>query len=233
MTDVVGESLSALQDGEANELDVRRVLKELGSSDELRERWSRYQLAASVLNNESPSLAGFNLADKIRQQLDDEPVAKVPAWRALFKPVASIAVAATVTMGVLTGTQLYQQAVSVDDALPATAEIAANASLPAVSAFDNFDNGTAPVTANQIPEYSQLSVLASSSDSQRRASRGIYSADSLFTAPARNTAQRPTEADILAEQQLNFYLQNHVEQSSFNTGVGLLPYARVGQPRER
>ena len=165
MTDAVGESLSALQDGEASELDLRRVLRELEQDDGLRQRWARNQLISSVIKQEPLSDSGFSLADRIREELSGEPVARVSTWRSMFKPVASVAVAATVTMGVLTGTQLYQQAVSVDAETPVLTEVASNQAPTTV--FENFDNGAAPVAAGQFPE---LSLLASSTASQQRAS---------------------------------------------------------------
>ena len=44
MNDRIKESLSALVDGETDELEVRRVLNELDKDSELKDTWKRYQL---------------------------------------------------------------------------------------------------------------------------------------------------------------------------------------------
>ncbi|HBO5115347.1 TPA: anti-sigma factor MucA, partial [Pseudomonas aeruginosa] len=46
------ETLSAVMDNEADELELRRVLAACGEDAELRSTWSRYQLARSVMHRE-------------------------------------------------------------------------------------------------------------------------------------------------------------------------------------
>lgn len=46
------ETLSAVIDNEADELELRRVLAACGEDAELRSTWSRYQLARSVMHRE-------------------------------------------------------------------------------------------------------------------------------------------------------------------------------------
>ena len=46
------ESLSAVMDNEADELELRRVLAAAGDDAELRGTWSRYQLARAVMHKE-------------------------------------------------------------------------------------------------------------------------------------------------------------------------------------
>ena len=47
MTERMRESLSALMDDEANELEVERVLSQIAEDDDLRQTWIRYN-AVSV-----------------------------------------------------------------------------------------------------------------------------------------------------------------------------------------
>ena len=49
MNERINESLSALMDGEADELEVRRLLNQLEQDDELRATWHRYQLLGAVM----------------------------------------------------------------------------------------------------------------------------------------------------------------------------------------
>ncbi|MBY6189761.1 sigma-E factor negative regulatory protein [Microbulbifer agarilyticus] len=120
----LNESLSALMDGEANELEIQRLLKESdanGASDgELGHRWSRYQLAASVMRGEKVAPVDMGLAASISAAIADEPslesaqqasandagngVASSRWWR----PLSRGAVAATVAFAAILGVQQMQ-----------------------------------------------------------------------------------------------------------------------------
>lgn len=100
------ESLSAVMDNEADELELRRVLGAVESS-EARATWARYQVARAAMHKEllNPRL---DLAAAVSAALVDEaapaPVAARP-WRSLGR----LAVAASVTLAVLAGVRLYNQ----------------------------------------------------------------------------------------------------------------------------
>lgn len=102
------ESLSAVMDNEADELELRRVL---GASDdaELRGTWSRYQIARAVMHKEllEPRL---DIAAAVSAALanEDSPVAHQMA-RGPWRTVGRLAVAASVTLAVLAGVRLYNQ----------------------------------------------------------------------------------------------------------------------------
>lgn len=100
------ESLSAVMDNEADELELRRVLA-ASDEPEMRATWSRYQLARAVMHKEllEPRL---DIAAAVSAALSDEAVpAKVARgpWRGLGR----IAVAASVTVAVLAGVRFYNQ----------------------------------------------------------------------------------------------------------------------------
>ncbi|MDG1581689.1 RseA family anti-sigma factor [Pseudomonas sp. GOM6] len=99
------ESLSAVMDNEADELELRRVLA--ASDDaELRATWSRYQMARAVMHKEllEPRL---DIAAAVSAALADEalPVRAARPWRTLGR----VAVAASVTLAVLAGVRFYNQ----------------------------------------------------------------------------------------------------------------------------
>ncbi|MBS7661532.1 anti-sigma factor [Pseudomonas lalucatii] len=102
------ESLSAVMDNEADELELRRVL---GASNdaELRATWSRYQIARAVMHKEllEPKL---DIAAAVSAALADEalPVAEKAA-RGPWRSIGRLAVAASVTVAVLAGVRLYNQ----------------------------------------------------------------------------------------------------------------------------
>ncbi|MEX6504153.1 sigma-E factor negative regulatory protein [Pseudomonas zhanjiangensis] len=102
------ESLSAVMDNEADELELRRVL---GASDdaELRDTWSRYQIARAVMHKEllEPRL---DIAAAVSAALADEQIpAARGGIRGPWRTVARLAVAASVTVAVLVGVRLYNQ----------------------------------------------------------------------------------------------------------------------------
>lgn len=68
------ESLSALMDGEAGDLELRRILKELPNDSDLEQKWERYHLIRAVLQQEVHSSASVNILAGVRAQLADEPV---------------------------------------------------------------------------------------------------------------------------------------------------------------
>lgn len=104
------ESLSALMDNEADELEVRRILA-AEAGGELHASWSRYQLARAALHREAV-LPNFSVAAAVSAALADEPVpgmtsaSQASRWTNGW---ARLAVAASVTVAVLGGVRLYNQ----------------------------------------------------------------------------------------------------------------------------
>ena len=122
------ESLSAVMDNEADEMELRRVLS--ASDDaELRATWSRYQIARAVMHKEllEPRL---DIAAAVSAALADEalPVQGKAVVRGPWRSFGRFAVAASVTVAVLAGVRLYNQ----DEV--AGAQLAQQAAQPASSA---------------------------------------------------------------------------------------------------
>ncbi|CDF82774.1 sigma-E factor negative regulatory protein [Pseudomonas sp. QL9] len=101
------ESLSAVMDNEADELELRRVLAACGEDAELRATWSRYQLARSVMHRE-PVMPKLDIAAAVSAALAEEAAPAQPR-RNPWRNVGRLAVAASVTLAVLAGVRLYHQ----------------------------------------------------------------------------------------------------------------------------
>ncbi|MDH1306252.1 RseA family anti-sigma factor [Pseudomonas fulva] len=100
------ESLSAVMDNEADQLELRRVLNTVDDA-ETRATWSRYQVARAAMHKEL-LLPNLDIASAVSAALADEAVpakAKQGPWRT----VSRVAVAASVTLAVLAGVRLYNQ----------------------------------------------------------------------------------------------------------------------------
>jgi len=100
------ESLSAVMDNEADELELRRVLNALDDA-ETRATWSRYQIARAVMHKEllDPRL---DLASAVSAALAGEEV-PAKSTRGPWRTIGRLAVAASVTLAVLVGVRLYNQ----------------------------------------------------------------------------------------------------------------------------
>lgn len=112
MSDYSAESLSALMDSEAEELEVRRLLAQADTEADIRVRWSRYHTARAVLQKDQLKYAHIDVSSAVREQLENEPAHSAaafdvqPAHTAFsFKPLAGLAVAASVTAAVFFGVQ--------------------------------------------------------------------------------------------------------------------------------
>lgn len=107
------ESLSAIMDNEADELELHRVLSHGSQDAEVRSTWSRYQIARAALHRElmDPKL---DLSARISAQLAQEDATIKPeivsrtlsfSWHSMGR----VAIAASVTLAVLAGVRFYNQ----------------------------------------------------------------------------------------------------------------------------
>ncbi len=109
MTEQLRESLSALMDDEANELEVQRLLGQLGEDEALRQTWVRYNLARSVISGQPVGRLNLDISQQVSAAIAADVRPAVGVWQRLSRPVASLAVAASVTaVVVFGGQQLYQ-----------------------------------------------------------------------------------------------------------------------------
>ena len=147
------ESLSAVMDNEADDLELRRVLAADGST-EMRSTWSRYQVARAAMHKEliEPRM---DIASAVSAALADEPaLTATQPQRAGWRNMGRLAVAATVTVAVLAGVRLYNQS---DVAGPQVAQQAAQPTIavpqtnqgPAVLA--GYSEGAAGAEAQSAP----------------------------------------------------------------------------------
>lgn len=102
--DRVRESVSALFDGEASELELRRLLS--NEPTLVRSAWRDYQLQRDALQGTDMQFAAFDISARVRAAIDDE--AQAPAVAAnggarWWRPLASMAVAASVATVVVIG----------------------------------------------------------------------------------------------------------------------------------
>jgi sigma-E factor negative regulatory protein RseA len=121
------ESLSAVMDSEADELELRRVISAL-EDPQVRATWARYQVARAVMHKEllDPHL---DLSAAVSVAIIGDSTPTLETTRGAWQNLGRLAVAASVTVAVLAGVRLYNQ----DDV--AGAQIAQQAPAPMASSL--------------------------------------------------------------------------------------------------
>ncbi len=135
-TENMRESISALMDSEAQQMELQRVLKASEDQPEVRAQWQRYQLASSMLKRQAVQVSmDTSVADGVRAALQHEDsVQYAPqtdlaanqagaavAMQSWWKPVSGFAVAASATLMMVLGIQqtnlLTQPSLAVDSGI--------------------------------------------------------------------------------------------------------------------
>ena len=108
MNERINESISALMDDEANEMELERLLRQSGQP-EVREVWQRYHLTRFPLHGTARGLdvsAAVMAAIEVESN-DTEPTPQHPRLRKLRLPPAIFSVAASMLAAVLVGGLWY------------------------------------------------------------------------------------------------------------------------------
>jgi sigma-E factor negative regulatory protein RseA len=208
----LGESLSAVMDGEGSDEDIQEVLDNI-SNPIVRRAWSRYQAASRSLQPDaSESRFGIDLSGPIMAVIATEPdlvmppraaateavvreavpaVKPVARWQQFLRPVASLAVAASVFAVVLVGSQFY----------------------------DDPGGAQGPDTALALPDHA--APVGAVNTLGGAAVRADFSAQSPVAVGS------VSDYDAIARERLERYLLPHTEEAALNAPQGLMPFARV------
>lgn len=218
MSSQIRESLSALMDGEVEELELHRLLgeKSVEHSEYVDETWSRYQLIRESMHSDDQN-AAFRKLD-ISQQVakairDEQSVAvsldaltvnevnsqvrtlSISNW---LKPAAGFAVAASVAMAVVVGVQGVQQT-SPGISAPPTAQ--------------------AQVASRVYPVVGNSLRAADGNNQQLNRYANVTLPDGF--------AARQAAADLEAQRRLDQYMLRHTEKAALNNSQGMMSFARV------
>jgi len=101
LDDAVKEAMSAVMDGEANSMDLARVLRAVRNEPEARQYWQRLQVTSAVLKTGQAPMA-IDISEVVLEAIEQAP----PKRR--VGPLGSMAVAASVTFALVFGGQLLQ-----------------------------------------------------------------------------------------------------------------------------
>ena len=158
MSDKLKEDLSALMDGELAGASAAETLDVLIESDELKVHWARYHVVRDVLRHKVYPVAGSALRDRVRESIADEPhIFSRPRmlprrWRETLKPVAGMALAASVAVVAVLAVRSGDHAPAQPDIAAApTTRVAASTATPMtgaaipVAALDQVDPRPMPL----------------------------------------------------------------------------------------
>lgn len=201
------ESLSALMDDQASELELRRLLKAMKDGSSLSDTWSNYHLASAAMRGELEPRVPVDYSAGIMAALEAEPEHRVVQARnkGIWGLAGKFAVAASVAGAVVIGAQQF----AVQD--PALIADAPAASLPAGAVPEGF--ATPDLTARTV-NVSEASPLAADFEQHQR----------LIYVPTAAEQQIQNQA---VEEHLNQLMLEHAANAAENSAQGLLPYARV------
>lgn len=119
MSDNLRESLSALMDGEATELEVRRLLR--SSDPALRESWARYHRVRETLVDDGVPFAGMDVSRRVADAIAAEP--RSAGWRDLMRPLSGVAVAAGVAAVVVFGVRGFEGQIAGGETTPPVSRV--------------------------------------------------------------------------------------------------------------
>ncbi len=215
----LNESLSALMDGEASELELQRLLKASEASAAVGEHWSRYQLAASVLRREPVAPVDSGLAARISAAIaQEEPPARSGgggggaadgvAGSRWWRPLTRGAVAATVAFAAILGVQQLQMA---DSGAQPGGELVAEAERPVQQVVQS------------APQPSGFYVPAPST-------RSVSTAAPRFVPDRQGVAGQAVMQQVPTPElmrHLNRVMIQHSEQAAHVGSQGMVPFARA------
>jgi sigma-E factor negative regulatory protein RseA len=205
MNDRMHESLSALMDNEANELELERVLAQVAGDSKLRQTWVRYNLTQHAVHGHNVAYLDLDISARVQSALAVSQAdvgapekALTSLKQRMVRPLVSFAVAASVAATVVIGGQQLAQVGGADP----------------YGVDRPMANGASPV-----------GLLNSLGATAVQASYGTQPIPVLQ--PATRVAYQE-----LAQQRRHRYMQEHAEQAALNSPQGLVPFARVPRIRE-
>jgi sigma-E factor negative regulatory protein RseA len=203
----LNESISALVDGQASEMELRRIMKASETDQEVRSTWARYQAVSQTLQGETPASLSIDLSDSIRAAIDAEPDHK-KSW---LQNLSKMAVAASVAGAVVFTAQFTNQQ------LQETPEVAtANVQAPAVS----------PATLSLPAGFQAPSVSARTVSSENQIMPAPIERQQMPAAQLvlKSSSNMPNEE---VQKHIQELMSLHAEESVLKGDRGMLPYARV------
>ncbi|WP_086932688.1 sigma-E factor negative regulatory protein [Agarilytica rhodophyticola] len=213
------ESISALVDGESNDLDLQRVLKAMDSDDEARKSWSNYHAIGAVMRSEAQVDMSIDLSAAISEAIADETPEKVVntygGMGRLWSGLGKTAIAATVAFGMVFSVQQFSGEAEVDNTIAAG---------QADEASNDAVNGAVVPQGFELPPLSARTVSTNTFAPKSNLPRS-----SVKFVP-QGTVVLNSKSEF--QEQVNRLMYKHAEQNSSSSAMGVIPFARVSELNE-
>lgn len=215
MTDSVDtalkESISAMVDGEASELDLQRVLKQ-ASNEAVRQAFRRYHLQEAARLGTVEQVHLIDISESVREAIESESapqVAKPGLYKRYINSLGKVAVAATVAFGFILGVQQFNNSGS--------------------------NSGTDLQASNQYipPAGYEMPALNARTVSSVVGGGDIHT-QNLSSFDVHGAESRPVNmsTDPALREYLNRLFLKHSEQSSKVNGITVMPLGRSSRLTE-
>ena len=166
MQDKTGENISALVDGELGDEETRFLRRRLDNDPAARAQLSRYHAMSAALRGEYVTGAE-TMADRVRDALaeapahrpEEAPIARgegrVATW---LQPLAGLAIAASVALGVVTVWPLVTETPGTDEPTATAGDVITLQSSPAVGSVEQVAAGNSATRAGDetLPPAARL-----------------------------------------------------------------------------
>lgn len=167
MADNIKESLSAWLDGEASEIEVHRLLRQVDEDASLKSNWLAYQQIRSVIRQEQQlsTLEHQQLNHRIKAAVAAEPpyVDETASGRyatvKLLKPVVGLAVAASLVAAIFLGVQTTQLVSGASNQGPLDVAAQTVAESPVAATVLNDSNRQTTLASNDREPFGDESEL--------------------------------------------------------------------------
>lgn len=104
MSEKQTESLSALMDGELDELSMQRLFNDMDNDPSIKAQWARFHLARDAMKGDVSPFASMDISTAVSQALENEPAShEQTTQKPWFKAVAGLSVAASVAFAIVIG----------------------------------------------------------------------------------------------------------------------------------
>lgn len=213
--DRLNESLSATLDGQASELEMRRVLDRLGSDDDLRATARRYQMIGDVMRRESSQFMNVDLSASIRDRIGQEEATHQKPGVAQIKSVGK--------MG--TVTSILDNWWSSLGRVAVTASVAFAVVIGVRNINQVDDVQTIATVGDQATLIQPLQIGRTEFGAE--GVRAGYNSRQHDTITPEQLAQAQNLASRATRERFRAYALQHAEMNAIQGGQGVLPFARL------
>ena len=219
----LAESISALADNQASELELQRILKASEQDPSVKATWARYQVVGSVLRGEKvgygegqqSAFAMPDFAARVSAAIAAEDQLSVTAHKqskqGLWYQLGRVALVASVAGGMVLGVQQFNTTTSVDTEMAAATN---NSVVPAPAVSLPSGINTQAITTRNV-------AMQSGYEARPQENRRVMFKPHMAATPA------TPSSDEEVTQYVNQMIQAHSDNAVMNSNQGVLPYARV------